>query len=101
MNLFYAIEGIDVADSLEKRLVARPAHLARLNQLKDEGRLLLAGPYPAIDSPDPGPAGFSGSLIVAAFDSLEAAQTWADADPYVAAGVYARVSVKPFKRVLP
>ena len=101
MNLFYAIEGIDVADSLEKRLGARPAHLARLNQLKDEGRLLLAGPYPAIDSPDPGPAGFSGSLIVAAFDSLEAAQTWADADPYVAAGVYARVSVKPFKKVLP
>jgi uncharacterized protein YciI len=101
MNLFYAIEGIDVADSLEKRLGARPAHLARLNQLKDEGRLLLAGPYPAIDSPDPGPAGFSGSLIVAAFDSLEAAKTWADADPYVAAGVYARVSVKPFKRVLP
>jgi uncharacterized protein len=101
MNLFYAIEGIDVADSLEKRLGARPAHLARLNQLKDEGRLLLAGPYPAIDSPDPGPAGFSGSLIVAAFDSLEAAQAWADADPYVAAGVYARVSVKPFKRVLP
>jgi uncharacterized protein YciI len=101
MNLFYAIEGIDVADSLEKRLGARPAHLARLNQLKDEGRLLLAGPYPAIDSPDPGPAGFSGSLIVASFDSLEAAKTWADADPYVAAGVYARVSVKPFKRVLP
>lgn len=101
MNLFYAIEGIDVADSLEKRLGARPAHLARLNQLKDEGRLLLAGPYPAIDSPDPGPAGFSGSLIVAAFDSLEAAQTWANADPYVAAGVYAQVSVKPFKKVLP
>ena len=101
MNLFYAIEGIDVPDSLEKRLNARPAHLARLNQLKDEGRLLLAGPYPAIDSPDPGPAGFSGSLIVAAFDSLEAAQTWADADPYLAAGVYARVSVKPFKKVLP
>ena len=101
MNLFYAIEGIDVADSLEKRLGARPAHLARLNQLKDEGRLLLAGPFPAIDSPDPGPAGFSGSLIVAAFDSLEAAQAWANADPYVAAGVYAQVSVKPFKKVLP
>lgn len=101
MNLFYAIEGIDVADSLEKRLAARPAHLARLNQLKNEGRLLLAGPYPAIDSPDPGPAGFSGSLIVAAFDSLEAAQAWADADPYIAAGVYAHVSVKPFKKVLP
>ncbi len=101
MNLFYAIEGIDVPDSLEKRLSVRPAHLARLNQLKDEGRLLLAGPYPAIDSPDPGPAGFSGSLIVAAFDSLQAAQTWADADPYRAAGVYAQVSVKPFKKVLP
>lgn len=101
MNLFYAIEGIDIADSLEKRLGARPAHLARLNQLKDEGRLLLAGPYPAIDSPDPGPAGFSGSLIVAAFDSLEAAQAWANADPYVAAGVYDQVSVKPFKKVLP
>jgi hypothetical protein len=101
MNLFYAITGEDVPDSLEKRLSARPAHLARLNQLKDEGRLLIAGPFPAIDSPDPGPAGFSGSLIVAAFDSLEAAKTWAEADPYVAAGVYAQVSVKPFKKVLP
>jgi uncharacterized protein YciI len=101
MNLFYAILGEDAPDSLEKRIHARPAHLERLHALKDEGRLLLAGPFPAIDSPDPGPAGFSGSLIVAAFDSLEAAQAWADADPYVAAGVYARVSVKPFKRVLP
>jgi len=101
MNLFYAIVAEDVPDSLEKRLAARPDHLARLNQLKDAGRLLLAGPFPAIDSPDPGPAGFSGSLIVAAFDSLEAAQTWAAADPYVAAGVYAQVSVKPFKKVLP
>lgn len=101
MNLFYAIVGEDVPDSLDRRLAARPAHLERLNALKDEGRLLLAGPFPAIDSPDPGPAGFSGSLIVAAFDSLEAARAWADADPYVAAGVYARVSVKPFKRVLP
>lgn len=101
MNLFYAIVGEDVPDSLEMRLSARPAHLERLNRLKDEGRLLLAGPFPAIDSPDPGPAGFSGSLIVAAFESLEAAQAWADADPYMAAGVYARVSVKPFKRVLP
>lgn len=101
MNLFYAITGEDVPDSLDKRLAARPAHLARLNELKDAGRLLLAGPFPAIDSPDPGPAGFSGSLIVAAFDSLQAAQAWADADPYVAAGVYARVSVKPFKKVLP
>ena len=101
MNLYYAIVGEDVPHSLDKRLAARPAHLERLNQLKDECRLLLAGPFPAIDSPDPGPAGFSGSLIVAAFDSLEAARTWADADPYVAAGVYARVTVKPFKRVLP
>jgi hypothetical protein len=101
VNLYYAIVGEDVAGSLDKRLAARPAHLERLNKLKDEGRLLLAGPFPAIDSPDPGPAGFSGSLIVAAFDSLQAAQAWADADPYVAAGVYAQVSVKPFKRVLP
>ncbi len=101
MNLFYAIVAEDVADSLEKRLAARPDHLARLNQLKDAGRLLLAGPFPAIDSPDPGPAGFSGSLIVAAFESLEAAQAWADADPYVAAGVYDQISVKPFKKVLP
>lgn len=101
MNLYYAIVGEDVADSLERRLAARPAHLARLEALKQAGRLLLAGPFPAIDSADPGPAGFSGSLIVAAFDSLEAAQTWADADPYVAAGVYARVTVRPFKRVLP
>lgn len=101
MNLFYAITGEDVPDSLDKRLAARPAHLARLNELKDAGRLVLAGPFPAIDSPDPGPAGFSGSLIVAAFDSLQAAQSWADADPYVAAGVYAQVSVKPFKKVLP
>ncbi|TNF55300.1 MAG: YciI family protein [Gammaproteobacteria bacterium] len=101
MNLFYAIVGEDVPDSLDKRLSARPAHLERLNALRDQGRLLLAGPFPAIDSPDPGPAGFTGSLIVAAFDSLEAAQNWADADPYVAAGVYARVTVKPFKKVLP
>jgi len=101
VNLYYAIVGEDVPNSLDKRLAARPAHLERLNQLKNEGRLLLAGPFPAIDSPDPGPAGFSGSLIVAAFDSLEAARTWADADPYVAAGVYAGVTVKPFKRVLP
>lgn len=101
MNLFYAITGEDVANSLDKRLAARPAHLARLNELQAAGRLLLAGPFPAIDSPDPGPAGFSGSLIVAAFDSLAAAQTWADADPYVAAGVYAQVTVKPFKKVLP
>ncbi|MCX8146362.1 MAG: YciI family protein [Azovibrio sp.] len=97
----YVILGEDAPDSLAARLAARPAHLARLTALQAEGRLLLAGPCPAIDSPDPGPAGFSGSLIVAEFASLEAAQAWADADPYVAAGVYARVSVKPFKKVLP
>jgi uncharacterized protein YciI len=101
MNLYYAITGEDVPDSLPRRLSARPAHLARLQALQDEGRLLLAGPFPAIDSPDPGPAGYSGSLIVAAFTSLEAARAWADADPYVAAGVYATVTVKPFRKVLP
>ena len=101
MNRLYAIVGEDVAGSLEKRQAARPAHLARLEALKNEGRLVLAGPFPAIDSLDPGPAGFSGSLIVAEFDSLAAAQAWAEADPYVAAGVYARVTVKPFKKVLP
>lgn len=101
MNLYYAILGEDAPDSLPLRQAARPAHLARLQALQDEGRLLLAGPFPAMDSPDPGPAGFSGSLIVAAFDSLESARAWADADPYVAAGVYARVSVWPFKKVLP
>ena len=99
--MFYAIVGEDHPDSLAARLAARPAHLERLKALQDEGRLLLAGPCPAIDSPDPGPAGFTGSLIVAEFASLEAARSWADADPYVAAGVYARVSVKPFKKVLP
>jgi uncharacterized protein YciI len=99
--MFYAIFGQDVADSLERRLAARPAHLDRLHALQQAGRLLLAGPFPAIDSNDPGPAGFSGSLIVAEFESLAAARTWADADPYVAAGVYASVSVKPFKKVLP
>ena len=99
--MYYAIIGNDVAQSLEKRLSVRPAHLARLEQLKQEGRLLLAGPFPAIDGNDPGPAGFSGSLIVAAFDSLEQAQTWADADPYVQAGVYDSVNVKPFRKVLP
>jgi uncharacterized protein YciI len=91
----------DVANSLESRLAARPAHLARLEQLKTEGRLILAGPHPAIDSNDPGPAGFSGSLIVAEFESLRAAEQWANADPYRAAGVYANVVVKPFKQVLP
>jgi len=99
--MLYAIIATDVAGSLEKRLAARPTHLARLEQLKDEGRLVLAGPHPAIDSNDPGAAGFSGSLIVAEFDSLSAAQIWADADPYRAAGVYADVLVKPFKQVFP
>ena len=99
--MFYAIVGQDVSDSLERRLAARPAHLERLHALQQAGRLLLAGPFPAIDSNDPGPAGFSGSLIVAEFESLVAARAWADADPYVAAGVYASVSVTPFKKVLP
>ncbi|WIM06150.1 MAG: YciI family protein [Candidatus Nitricoxidivorans perseverans] len=99
--MLYMILGEDMPDSLERRLAARPAHLARLAALQDEGRLVLAGPCPAIDSPDPGPAGFSGSLIVAEFESLETAHAWADADPYVAAGVYARVTVKPFRRVFP
>ncbi|MEF8712127.1 MAG: YciI family protein [Accumulibacter sp.] len=99
--MFYAIVGEDRPDSLADRLAARPAHLERLRALQDDGRLLLAGPFPAIDSPDPGPAGFSGSLIVAEFASLEAAQAWADADPYVASGVYTTVTVKPFKKALP
>ncbi|MAM58599.1 MAG: hypothetical protein CMN25_14820 [Salinicola sp.] len=99
--MLYAIISEDIDDSLEKRLAVRPEHLKRLEVLKDEGRLVLAGPHPAVDSEDPGSAGFSGSLIVAEFDSLEAARRWADADPYVAAGVYAQVRVKPFKRVLP
>ncbi len=98
--MHYAIMSEDVADSLAKRQGARPAHLERLNALADQGRLLIAGPHPAIDSTDPGDAGFSGSLVVAEFESLEQAQAWADADPYVAAGVYQRVTVKPFKRVL-
>jgi uncharacterized protein YciI len=99
--MLYAIIASDVENSLENRLNARPAHLARLEQLKSEGRLILAGPHPAVDSNDPGPAGFSGSLIVAEFESLQAAQQWAEADPYRAAGVYASVLVKPFKLVLP
>ncbi|MDH0136008.1 YciI family protein [Pseudomonas asiatica] len=99
--MLYAIIASDVANSLEKRLAARPAHIERLQQLKAEGRVVLAGPHPAIDSNDPGEAGFSGSLIVAEFDSLAAAQAWADADPYIAAGVYEKVVVKPFKQVLP
>lgn len=99
--MLYAIIARDHADSLERRLAARPDHLERLQVLQKEGRLVLAGPHPAIDSPDPGPAGFSGSLVVAEFPSLEEAQAWADADPYVTAGVYAEVSVKPFKKVMP
>lgn len=99
--MLYAIIGRDRDGSLDDRLRVRPDHLARLHALQAEGRLLLAGPFPAIDAADPGPAGFSGSLIVAEFASLEAAQTWADADPYVAAGVYVEVSVKPFRKALP
>ena len=99
--MWYAIIGEDASDSLTQRMAARPAHLERLKSLQDQGRLLLAGPFPAIDNLDPGSAGFSGSLIVAEFDSLESAKTWANADPFVAAGVYARIAVKPFRKVLP
>lgn len=99
--MWYAIIAEDVDQSLDKRLAARPAHLERLQALLNEGRLLVAGPHPAVDSEDPGPAGFSGSLVIAEFDSLAAARSWADADPYVAAGVYRNVIVKPFKKVLP
>ena len=99
--MLYAIISEDVANSLEQRKSARPAHLARLQQLNDEGRLFVAGPHPAIDINDPGEAGFTGSLVLAELASLEQAQSWADADPYVAAGVYAKVVVKPFKKVLP
>lgn len=99
--MLYAIISEDVANSLEKRMTARPAHLKRLQALQDAGRLILAGPHPAVDSENPGEAGFTGSLIVAEFDSLEAAQQWADADPYIDAGVYTQVTVKPFKKVLP
>ncbi|QYJ91568.1 YciI family protein [Shewanella halotolerans] len=99
--MWYMISSQDVENSLEKRLQARPDHLARLQELSDEGRLMIAGPHPAIDSDNPGEAGFTGSLVVAEFDSLGAAQAWADQDPYVAAGVYQSVIVKPFKRVLP
>ena len=99
--MFYAIISEDVENSLDLRLNTRPAHLARIETLQSEGRLLLAGPHPAIDSDNPGPAGFSGSLIVAEFDSLEDAQQWADTDPFVEAGVYRKVTVKPFKKVLP
>ena len=99
--MWYAIIGHDLPDSLARRTSARPAHLDRLHALRDAGRLLLAGPFPAIDAEDPGPAGFSGSLIVAEFADLAAARAWADADPYVAAGVYAEVDVRPFRKVLP
>lgn len=99
--MWYAIEGHDGPEVLERRLQARSQHLARLTALRDQGRLLLAGPCPAIDAEDPGPAGFSGSIVIAEFASLAAAREWADADPYVAAGVYARVDVRPFKPVLP
>ena len=99
--MWYLIEGYDGEDVLAQRLSARQAHLTRLTRLRDEGRLLLAGPCPAIDAEDPGPAGFSGSVIIAEFPSMEDARSWADADPYVDAGVYTRVEVRPFKRVLP
>ena len=99
--MLYAIISQDVENSLEKRLSVREQHIARLNELKDQGRLTIAGPHPAVDSPDPGNAGYTGSLIIAEFESLSAAQAWADADPYISAGVYANVLVKPFKHVLP
>ena len=99
--MLYAVISEDIDNSLEVRLKTRPAHVDRLEALKAEGRLVLAGPHPAVDNDDPGAAGFTGSLVVAEFDNLEAAQDWANADPYVSAGVYARVTVKPFKKVLP
>lgn len=99
--MWYAIISEDIENSLEKRGLARPAHLDRLNKLKEAGRLLIAGPHPAIDNNEPGEAGFTGSLVVAEFKSLVDAQSWAEADPYVAVGVYAAVTVKPFKKVLP
>ena len=99
--MLYAVISEDIDNSLSKRLEARPAHLARLELLRDQGRLVLAGPHPAVDSDNPGEAGFTGSLVVAEFNSLEEAKIWADNDPYIEAGVYANVKVKPFKRVLP
>ena len=99
--MWYAIEGHDGPDVLSKRIQARADHLARLNALRDQGRLLLAGPCPAIDADDPGPAGFSGSIVIAEFPSLEEARNWAAADPYVDAGVYMRIDVRPFRPVLP
>jgi len=99
--MLYAVISQDIENSLEKRMAVRPAHIERLNFLKNAGRLILAGPHPAIDNNEPGEAGFTGSLVVAEFDSLEDAQTWADADPYLASGAYESVVVKPFKKVLP
>jgi hypothetical protein len=99
--MLYAICGEDAPGCLEKRREARPAHLQRLELLRDAGRLVIAGPHPAVDSPDPGPAGFTGSLVIADFSSLQDAQAWADLDPYVTSGVFARVTVKPFRQVLP
>lgn len=99
--MHYAIISEDVENSLSLRQSARPAHIERLQALKAEGRLLVAGPHPALDTPEPGDAGFTGSLVIAEFDSLEEAQAWADADPYIEAGVYQKVTVKPFKPVLP
>ena len=99
--MLYAIISEDNDNSLEKRLSVRPAHMERLQQLKADGQLILAGPHPAIDNEDPGTNGFTGSLIVAEFESLESAQQWADNDPYIGAGVYKQVTVKPFKKVLP
>lgn len=99
--MYYAIMAEDAPGNHDKRMAARPDHLARLEELKQQGRLLIAGPHPAIDSEDPGPAGFTGSLVVAEFPSLEDAKAWADADPYISAGVYQKVTVKPYKKVLP
>lgn len=99
--MLYAVISEDIENSLDLRLSVRPAHVERLVALKDSGRLVLAGPHPAIDSDDPGTNGFTGSLIVAEFDSLEEAKAWADSDPYIGAGVYKSVTVKPFKKVLP
>jgi len=99
--MLYAFISQDAPGTLEQRLAARPDHVKRLEQLRDAGRLILAGPHPAIDSEDPGAAGFTGSLVVAEFDSLQDARDWADADPYVGAGVYENIIIKPFKRVLP
>ncbi|MBT9515915.1 MAG: YciI family protein [Methyloversatilis discipulorum] len=99
--MYYALMGEDVPNSLDKRMAARPGHLARLQALQDEGRLLIAGPLPAVDAVDPGAAGYTGSLIVAEFESLEAAQEWAEEDPYTVEGVFARMTVKPFRKVFP